>query len=84
MRTKGAFVMSTVAQRLLDLGGAWNSVSSTNLYSVRGVDGVIDDILEELGPAARHGAVWHHAWPPLVDLELEVDVRAIRRELFAC
>ncbi len=84
MRTKGAFVMSTVAQRLLDLGGGWDSVSSTNLYSVRGVDGVIDDILEELGPAARRGAVWHHAWPPLLDLELEVDVRAIRREQFEC
>jgi len=84
MRTKGAFVMSTVAQRLLDLGGGWDSVSGTNLYSVRGIDGVIDDILEELGPAARLGAVWHHAWPPLVDLEFEMDVRSIRRELFAC
>jgi hypothetical protein len=28
--------------------------------------------------------VWHHAWPPLLDLELEVDVRGIRREQFVC
>jgi len=84
MRKKGAFVMSTVAQRLLDLGGTWDAVSNANLYSAHGVDGVIDDILEELGPAAGRGTVWHYARPPLVDLELEVDVRAIRQELFTC
>jgi len=84
MRTKAAFVMSTVTQRLLDLGETWDAVSSTNLYIVRGADAVGGDILEKLGPAARRGMVWHHAWPPLVDLELEVDTRAIRREQFVC
>lgn len=84
MRTKAAFVMSTVAQRLLDLGGTWDAVSITNLYSVRGADAILDDVLEEVGPAARRGMVWHHAWPPLLDLELEVDARAIHREQFMC
>jgi hypothetical protein len=84
MRKKAAFVVNLVEQRMLDLGGSWDSVSSTNFFSVHGMDGVIDGILGALGPAAFRGTVWHHAWPPLVDLKLEMDARAIRQEIFAC
>ena len=84
MRKKGTWVMKRVAQRLLDLGGDWDWISGINLYTVQSLDGVIDDVFERLGSGARHGAVWHHARPHLVDLELAVDVRAIRRELFPC
>jgi len=84
MRKKAVFVVNLVEQRMLDLGGSWDSVSSTNFFSVHGMDGVIDGILGALGPAAFRGTVWHHAWPPLVDLKLEMDARAIRQEIFAC
>ena len=84
MRRKGASVMKTIARRLVDLGGDWDLISGTNLYTVRSLDGVVDDVLDKLGPGARYGTVWYHAWPSLVNLELGIDMRAIRRELFPC
>ena len=38
-------------------------------------------ILEELGPAAIHGLIWHYSPPPIAGLEFEMDMRGVRREL---
>jgi hypothetical protein len=40
-------------------------------------------ILPVVGPGAYHGITWHYTYPPVVGLELEIDVRGVLRE-FVC
>ena len=39
------------------------------------------EIIAAMGPSAVHGVHWYYGPPPIVGLELEIDVRAIRQEL---
>ena len=38
-------------------------------------------IIAAMGPAAVHGIHWYYGPPPIIGLEIEIDVRAIRQEL---
>lgn len=81
MREKAAYVMSVMASRLEGLGAGWGEVTVVDLYTIRGMDAVIGpEILDRLGAAARAGVTWHHARPPIDELEFEMDLRGVRRE----
>ncbi len=82
MREKAAYVMDVMEKRLLGLGGTWNLLNAVDVYTVHPLDGLIEEIvLERMGPARRHGLRWYHTRPPVEDIEFEMDMRGVCREL---
>ena len=82
MREKAAYVMKVMEERMVALGGRWDMLNAVNVYTIHPLDGLIEDVvLNRLGPARRHGVRWHHTRPPVVDIEFEMDMHGVRREL---
>jgi hypothetical protein len=82
MAAKAAYVVETIARRLEGLGVGWEDVTTTSLYTVAPVEGILGAaVLDAIGPAARHGLHWFHARPPIDELDFEMDARGVRREL---
>lgn len=76
MREKAAFVMAEMERRMAILGTGWDSVTGTQIYTVRDIASFMADGLVRRG-AARHGLTWHHARPPIVGLDYEMDCRGV-------
>ena len=82
MREKAAYVMKVMEARLDGLGARWDLLNQINVYTVHPLEGFIEDVvLNRLGPARRMGIHWHHTRPPIVDIEFEMDMRGVHREL---
>ncbi|MEW6751054.1 MAG: RidA family protein [Candidatus Latescibacterota bacterium] len=82
MRQKASYVMQVMEARLRDLGGAWEEVSTVDVYTVHLLEGLLEEVvLPRLGIAGRHGVRWHRARPPVVDIEFEMDLRGVRRQI---
>jgi hypothetical protein len=82
MREKASYVMRVMEERLQGLGARWDLLNAVDVYTVHPLDGVAEDvILSRLGPARRHGLNWHHARPPIQNIEFEMDMRGVRQEL---
>lgn len=82
MREKAAFVMKVMETRLDGLGARWDLLNQANIYTVHPLSGFVEDIvLNRLGPARRMGVHLHHARPPVQDIEFEMDMRGVHREL---
>jgi len=82
LKAKAEFVMGLMENRLLGLGGDWQSVTATDVYTVHGIDSVLTDVLlPRMGPAALRGVVWYPTRPPIEEIEFEMDLRGIRTEL---
>ena len=81
IREKAAYVMKVMEERLDGLGARWDLLNQINVYTVHPLGGFIEDVvLNRLGPARRMGIHWHHARPPVVDIEFEMDMRGVSRE----
>lgn len=84
MREKARYVMGVMSRRLHGLGGTWQMVRMTNVYTAHPIDDLMrQEVLPGLGPAVWHGVHWHIARPPVVEIEFEMDVRAARRDVVA-
>ena len=82
MREKAAYVMDVMQQRLRGLGGEWAWINMVDVYTIHPVDELVQEVvLGRMGAARRHGLRWYHARPPVVDIEFEMDMRGVRREL---
>ena len=82
MREKASYVMRVMEERLQGLGARWDLLNAVDVYTVHPLDGLAEDvILSRLGPARRHGLNWHHARPPIQNIEFEMDMRGVRQEL---
>ena len=82
MREKAAHVMGIMTERLLGLGAGWDLVTTVDVYTVRLLEGLLEDtVVPSIGPAARHGMVWIRSRPPVVGLEFEMDMRGVRSEI---
>ena len=79
MRAKAAHVHNTMEQRMAALGHNWAEVTDTQVYCVHDIHPFLADDIVRRG-AARHGIVWHYNRPPVIDLEYEVDCRAVHVE----
>jgi len=77
---KARFVMGEMERRLAGVGMTWADVTATQVYTVHDLHPFLADAIVRSG-ASAHGLVWHYCRPPVVDLEYEMDCRAIRREL---
>jgi hypothetical protein len=82
LREKAASAMQSMHNGLTALEVGWSDVTALCIYTHRDVHAFLDaEIIAPLGPGAVHGLHWYYGPPPIVGLEFEVDVRAIRREL---
>jgi hypothetical protein len=62
------------------LGFAWRDTTATQLYTVHDVHPFLADEIVRRGAAAG-GLTWHFCRPPVVELDYEMDVRGVAREL---
>jgi hypothetical protein len=82
MREKARFVLTIMQDRLRALGGAWERVTTIDVYTAYPIHGIVEDeILRAAGPAAVHGVRWYPSRPPIRELEFELDMRGVAREI---
>lgn len=82
MREKAVCVMDVMEERLRGLGAGWDLVDRVNVYTVHPLCGFVEEVLlRRIGPARRMGIHWHHARPPVEEIEFEMDLRGVHRAL---
>ena len=80
LREKARFVLAEMERRMAALGFGWADVTGTQLYTAHDVHPILADEIVRRG-ATPGGLTWHLCRPPVVDLDFEMDVRGIPREL---
>jgi hypothetical protein len=82
MREKAAYVMDVMEKRLHGLGGTWDLINAVEVYTIHPLDALVEEIvLERMQAARRHGIRWYHTRPPVLNIEFEMDMRGVRREI---
>ena len=82
LREKTVFVLEALSNTLRDLGASWNLATQIGIYTVHQIGPLIPElILPMAGPGSRNGMTWHYTKPPVQNLEIEIDVRAVLQEL---
>jgi hypothetical protein len=82
MAEKSEFVMYIMDRRLDGLGVGWEGVTTTNVYTVHPLRGIVEEVLvPRMGTATLKGLTWHYSRPPIVDIEFEMDLRGVTREI---
>jgi hypothetical protein len=80
LHEKARWVLGEMERRMSALGFSWFDATGTHLYSVYDVYPFVADEIWLRG-AAPGGLNWHFARPPVQDLDYEMDVRGVAREL---
>jgi hypothetical protein len=80
LREKARWVLGEMERRMATLGFGWADITGTHLYTVHDIHPFLGEELVKRG-ATRAGLGWHFARPPVVELDYEMDVRGIMREL---
>lgn len=82
MREKASYVMHNLSKRLTGLGVTWEEATCIEVYTLQPFQEWAGEmILDRIGAATRAGLRWHPSRPPIDELEFEMDVRGVRREL---
>ncbi|MDX2157443.1 MAG: hypothetical protein SFW09_13125 [Hyphomicrobiaceae bacterium] len=79
MADKARAVLGEMERRMRLLGFDWSGTTATQVYTVHDIHGFLGSEVVARG-AARNGVTWHLARPPVVELEYEMDCRAIAIE----
>ena len=77
---RARFVMGTLRERVAALGCDWTKVTAAQIYTVHDIRPLLDTVFAE-DKVSQIGLAWYPAWPPVIGLEFEVDVRCVRTEL---
>ena len=80
MREKVLAVVGEMERRLRLLGFDWKDALTTQAYTVQNIGHLVGEVLAARG-ACESGLVWSYARPPVIELEYEMDVRGVAREL---
>jgi hypothetical protein len=80
LREKARFVLDAMEQRMGALGRSWSELTATQLYTVFDIYPALAEEFVRRGATAA-GLTWHYARPPVLGLDVEVDVRGLSREL---
>jgi hypothetical protein len=80
LREKARYVLGEMERRMQALGFDWTGATATQVYTVHDVFQILPDDLVRRG-ATPGGLTWHFARPPVVDLDYEMDVRGVAREI---
>jgi hypothetical protein len=79
---KAMYVAAELRARILALGSTWHDTDRVRVYSARRpVRSVCLQVLDGMGIRPTSDLVWHRTAPPVLGLELEMDVRRLGREL---
>ena len=79
---KMASAMQSMEAGLAALEMGWPAVTALSIYTHHDVHAFFEPgIIAAMGPAAVHGIHWYYGTPPIIGIEVEIDVRAIRQEL---
>ncbi|MGQ9585839.1 MAG: 2-amino-5-chloromuconate deaminase CnbZ [Anaerolineae bacterium] len=82
MQEKAAHVLRTMQARLHSLGRTWSDVTTVDIYTAHPIHSFLaSEILQNIGPTAIHGVHWFLSRPPIADLEFEMDLRGVRKEV---
>ena len=81
MQTKLVHVMSAVTRRLAELGFDWHNATHVELYAAEEIPGAMVALATKATGAIAHGVRWHYGRPPVIGLELELEARAVAREV---
>jgi hypothetical protein len=79
LRRKARWVLGEMERRLAAFGMSWQQTTAVQLYTVHDIYPFLRDEVVSRG-AARHGLTWHFDRPPIVDIEYEMDCRAVFSE----
>lgn len=79
LRRKAVWVLGEMERRISLLRGSWPSTTAVQLYTVHDIHPFLAEEIVRRG-AARNGLTWHFARPPVVDIEYEMDCRAVHIE----
>lgn len=77
---KARFVMQTLRERVDALDCDWSRVTAAQAYTVHDIRPLLEGVLAEY-KVSQLGLAWYPAWPPVIGMEFEVDVRCVRTEL---
>ena len=80
LREKARFVLGAMENRMAALGRSWAEVTATQLYTVFDIYPALAEEFVRRGAMAA-GLTWHYARPPVLGLDVEVDVRGLSREV---
>jgi hypothetical protein len=80
LRAKARWVLGEMERRMGALGAGWADATATQLYTVHDIHPFLEEELARRG-AIPGGLTWHFCRPPVVELEYEMDVRGLRKEL---
>jgi hypothetical protein len=80
LREKARWVLAEMERRMAALGCAWRDATATQLYTVHDVHPFLAEEIVRRG-AMPGGLTWHFCRPPVVELDYEMDVRGVAREL---
>lgn len=80
MRTKAQWVCTEMERRMESLGFNWGNATGTQVYTVQDIHPFLADELVRRG-ASKWGVSWHFSRPPVTELDYEMDVRGISREI---
>jgi len=82
MRDKMKYVIDVITTRLAELELEWGDATQVDLYAAADIGDLWSStILPALGGSAQAGVRLHHARPPIVGSELELEARAVAQEL---
>jgi hypothetical protein len=75
-------VLGIMSKRLAGMQADWPQVTAVDIYTLHPIDGMIDStILSHMNRADRNGLRWFFARPPVIGIDYEMDVRAVRQEV---
>jgi hypothetical protein len=80
LHEKARWVLGEMERRMTALGATWGDITGTHLYTVYDVHPFVAAELAARG-AMRCGLSWHFSRPPVQDLDYEMDLRGVDREL---
>jgi hypothetical protein len=80
LEVKARFVMDAMRARVDALGCDWTAVTAAQIYTVHDVRPLLDTVFAE-SHVSQIGLAWYPAWPPVIGMEFELDVRSVRTEL---
>lgn len=81
MQSKLAYVIGAVTDRLAELGLQWRDATHVELYSGADIPGAVAQLAQRASGALPRGVRWHFGRPPVVGLEIELEARAVLREV---
>lgn len=72
-------IVEVLANPMGELGVSWEAATAINVYAAAVPP--MDEVASAAGQAGLHGVTWFPSVPPLRDLDFEIDVRGVGREI---